>query len=325
MALGQLLLLQRAREAEPLVGRKHEVTVDLGRREPGSRQTGGLASWTLCLGQQHTGQMRHLPGGLAQGRMWPCPTFSLTHLLVKHPVVTGTCIPCIGGWPRKDFLPLDTEQEGRKGEGADSAWRGSRPSGPLSLLYPSPLLLHPLCTPQPAEPLCPRSVASCRPCPCAVGSGGKQVPALTGPSHPFYRWGSGGRSPSTCVTVFCQITVGAGSPEMGTSRRSLFPATTTIVSGVRPGQSRWILGGSGVAGRARWRGSEEGEGPVAPEIGGNWFPFHQFYCIVYTHYDAETQAYNLMSFDKCIYQCNHHQANQDLEHSITPGGSRGGW
>lgn len=50
----------------------------------------------------------------------------------------------------------------------------------------------------------------------------------------------------TCDMVFCQITVGAGSPEMGTSRRSLFPATTTMVSGVRPGQSRWILGGSGV-------------------------------------------------------------------------------
>lgn len=42
-----------------------------------------------------------------------------------------------------------------------------------------------------------------------------------------------------------QITVGAGSPVMGTSRRSLFPATTMIVeSEVRPMQSMWILGGS---------------------------------------------------------------------------------
>lgn len=48
----------------------------------------------------------------------------------------------------------------------------------------------------------------------------------------------------TCVRVFCQITVGAGSPEMGTSSLNLFPATTTMVSGVRPGQSRWIFGGS---------------------------------------------------------------------------------
>lgn len=51
------------------------------------------------------------------------------------------------------------------------------------------------------------------------------------------------REAGTLERLFCQITVGAGSPEMGTSSRSLFPATTTIVS-VRPGQSRWILGGS---------------------------------------------------------------------------------
>ena len=42
-----------------------------------------------------------------------------------------------------------------------------------------------------------------------------------------------------------QITVGAGSPVIGTSKRSLFPATTTMVeSAVRPIQSRWIFGGS---------------------------------------------------------------------------------
>lgn len=63
---------------------------------------------------------------------------------------------------------------------------------------------------------------------------------------PISQMGSGGGTHGTCVMVFCQITVGAGSPEMGTSRRSLFPATTTMVSGLRPGQSRWILGGSGV-------------------------------------------------------------------------------
>lgn len=63
--------------------------------------------------------------------------------------------------------------------------------------------------------------------------------------------------------LFCQITVGAGSPEIGTSRRSLFPATTTMVSGLRPGQSRWILGGSG--------GGEDGVGQrKPPESGGSW-------------------------------------------------------
>lgn len=40
------------------------------------------------------------------------------------------------------------------------------------------------------------------------------------------------------------MTVGVGSPDMGTSNLSLFPATTTIVSGDWPRQSRWILGGS---------------------------------------------------------------------------------
>lgn len=42
-----------------------------------------------------------------------------------------------------------------------------------------------------------------------------------------------------------QTTVGAGSPVIGTSSRSLFPATTKIVeSAVWPRQSKWILGGS---------------------------------------------------------------------------------
>lgn len=40
------------------------------------------------------------------------------------------------------------------------------------------------------------------------------------------------------------MTVGVGSPDTGTSSLSLFPATTTIVSGDWPRQSRWILGGS---------------------------------------------------------------------------------
>lgn len=40
------------------------------------------------------------------------------------------------------------------------------------------------------------------------------------------------------------MTVGVGSPDMGTSNLNLFPATTTIVSGDWPRQSRWILGGS---------------------------------------------------------------------------------
>lgn len=44
--------------------------------------------------------------------------------------------------------------------------------------------------------------------------------------------------------TFCQMTVGVGSPDTGTSSLSLFPATTTIVSGDWPRQSRWILGGS---------------------------------------------------------------------------------
>lgn len=44
--------------------------------------------------------------------------------------------------------------------------------------------------------------------------------------------------------TFCQMTVGVGSPDTGTSNLSLFPATTTIVSGDWPRQSRWILGGS---------------------------------------------------------------------------------
>lgn len=40
------------------------------------------------------------------------------------------------------------------------------------------------------------------------------------------------------------MTVGVGSPDMGTSSLNLFPATTIIVSGDCPRQSRWILGGS---------------------------------------------------------------------------------
>lgn len=85
--------------------------------------------------------------------------------------------------------------------------------------------------------------------------------------HPFYRWGHGGGVHSTFVMVFCQITVGAGSPEIGTSRRSLFPATTTMVSGTRPGQSRWILGGSG---RETGQVRERGKGPQAFERRKNW-------------------------------------------------------
>lgn len=48
-------------------------------------------------GRSTADQMWHLLGGLAQGGV-PCankpgPTSSLTHLLFKHPLVTGTCIP----------------------------------------------------------------------------------------------------------------------------------------------------------------------------------------------------------------------------------------
>lgn len=77
-----------------------------------------------------------------------------------------------------------------------------------------------------------------------AGVGSRSQHALLLYTH-FTDGGVWGGIHSTFVMVFCQITVGAGSPEIGTSRRSLFPATTTMVSGLRPGQSRWILGGSG--------------------------------------------------------------------------------
>lgn len=77
------------------------------------------------------------------GQMWYLqsrPTSSLTHLLVKHPLVTGICIPWgIGGWPSRDLFPLGTEEAGRRGKGANSAWRETLPSGlPVSPL-PGPL------------------------------------------------------------------------------------------------------------------------------------------------------------------------------------------
>lgn len=46
------------------------------------------------------------------------PTISLTHLLVKHPLVTVTCILPWGiqGWPCWDLVLLGTEQEGSRGK-----------------------------------------------------------------------------------------------------------------------------------------------------------------------------------------------------------------
>lgn len=90
---------------------------------------------------------------------------------------------------------------------------------------------------------------------------------MLGPCTHFTDRSMGGGVHSTFVMVFCQITVGAGSPDIGTSRRSLFPATTTMVSGTRPGQSRWILGGSG---REIGQVRERRKGPQASERRGNW-------------------------------------------------------
>ena len=90
---------------------------------------------------------------------------------------------------------------------------------------------------------------------------------MLGPCAHFTDGGVGGGAHSTFVMVFCQITVGAGSPEIGTSRRSLFPATTTMVSGTRPGQSRWFLGGSG---REIEQVRERRKGPQASERRENW-------------------------------------------------------
>ena len=50
---------------------------------------------------------------------------------------------------------------------------------------------------------------------------------------------------SVTLFPFIQHTVGAGSPVISTSSRSLFPATTVITFLVlAPLVSRWILGGS---------------------------------------------------------------------------------
>ena len=59
------------------------------------------------------------------------------------------------------------------------------------------------------------------------------------------REGGGGGERVLTVSPFFQHTVGAGSPVISTSRRSLFPATTMIVFLLpEPLVSRWILGGS---------------------------------------------------------------------------------
>lgn len=72
--------------------------------------------------------------------------------------------------------------------------------------------------------------------------GGNSMPQGKGGGGGCDLWGGG----SVTLSPLLQVTVGAGSPEMGTSRRSLLPATTTMVlSDACPEQSRWILGGSG--------------------------------------------------------------------------------
>lgn len=101
---------------------------------------------------------------------------------------------------------------------------------------------HALSSDQWGTPVLPVSGAYTFRCMCVCGA--KLTTHLVPPTYCTGRKTGWRGNCSTCVIVFCQTTVGAGSPEIGTSRRNLFPATTTMVSGVLPGQSKWILGGS---------------------------------------------------------------------------------
>lgn len=220
-----------------------------------------VASWRPCLGQQH-----NWPNVAPSQR--PCPRVDRAspHLRPRLP----SCQTPTPHWhlhPRRHlglaqqgpFSPGNTAR-GKEGKADWLSLEGipaSAPSPPrLSFARPHVCLLCPppcqlsLCTPS------QWATAGCAHVGCGVG-----------PNAHWSPWGSGGMIHSTCVTVFCQITVGAGSPEIGTSRRSLFPATTTMVSDVRPGQSRWIFGGSD---GGRWHRLEKGEGPEAHKMGGNW-------------------------------------------------------
>lgn len=221
-------------------------------REPASPNDFlGCGGWRPCLGQEHS-----WPNGASQQRprLRADPTWTETHgsqtsLLQPHSP------SCQTPTRHRHLTPLMHQglallgpyspgnRTGRKEGGRRrKVWFGLEGNLPstLSLLCPPP--------------------ASCRACAGGVGS-------VLGPRAHFTDGGVGGGVHSTFVMAFCQITVGAGSPEIGTSRRSLFPATTTMVSGTRPGQSRWILGGSG---RETEQVRERRKGPQASERRENW-------------------------------------------------------
>lgn len=79
----------------------------------------------------------------------PCLHVSLTHLLIKHPLLTGTCILwSIRGWLGWGLLPLGTEREGSREKSSSSSW-----GAPQSLLPPTCSLPCPASCP--AEPQAP--------------------------------------------------------------------------------------------------------------------------------------------------------------------------
>lgn len=137
MALQQLLLLQRARETDPQVRTKHKVTVDAGRREPGSRQEEGWLPGDSAWASSAPARCGTFPEALPKGvcGLVP-PSASLTFLSNTHSSLVPAS-PASAAGPAGTFFPWT--QSKREGEvrGLTQPGGNPYPADPLSL----PLLL----------------------------------------------------------------------------------------------------------------------------------------------------------------------------------------